>query len=173
MFAAMGSCASISYIQEKSSACVEVLRKMAHEISTWYAVRDLNRRHSEVSIDGDIAALCLDISMQKIHTFTRGRKIFVSATTKKSRSQEKTAVRDVLLEGMVMLMEKEMFEQWMKRTEVVGSYLDGAYGNVDLEVEGAFADPDGRMEVDSGLDEEFAQECPFSNADIITYDGDN
>ena len=46
-------------------------------------------------------------------------------------------------------------------------------GEDDLDVEEAFADPNGRMEVDPALDEEFAVECSFSNADISTSDGDN
>jgi len=70
MFAALGSCASIEHIQEKSSACVEVLRKFTHEVSGWFHVRDFNQRHTQVSINGDIDALCLDLSIQNVHAFT-------------------------------------------------------------------------------------------------------
>jgi hypothetical protein len=44
MFAALGSGASIEYIQEKASACVEILWKVAHDMSGWTGSRDLNRR---------------------------------------------------------------------------------------------------------------------------------
>jgi len=106
MFAAMGSCASILHVQEKSSACVEVLRKFAKEISTWFGLKDYNRRHTEVSVDADIMAICLDLSVSEVHTLKVGRKLKVKSTSKKAASTRKkpvSAVRDVLLEGMQIL----------------------------------------------------------------------
>ena len=38
----MGSGASIEHVQEKSLACVEVLRMLAHEVLSWFWVRDFN-----------------------------------------------------------------------------------------------------------------------------------
>ena len=70
MFAALGSCASIEHIQDKLSACVQILRKFAHEVSGWFHVRDFNQQHTQVSINSDISALCLDLSVQKVHGFT-------------------------------------------------------------------------------------------------------
>lgn len=63
----------------------------------------------EVSINADIKALCLDLSVQKVHTFTRKRKIHnpsPKSRTAKQKTRAVTAVRDVLLDGMEMLTEK-------------------------------------------------------------------
>ena len=166
----MGSCASIEHVQEKSSACVEVLRKLAHEVSSWFRVRDFNRQHTQVSIDADIAALCLDLSVQKVHTFIRKRKIHNSSPPKsRTTAKQKTGVRDVLLDGMEMLTEKGMYEHWLQRTGASGMDLYGADPEAgmlevgDFDVEPAFADSNGRMEVDSSLDPEFEAECAFTN----------
>ncbi|CAA7263910.1 unnamed protein product [Cyclocybe aegerita] len=163
MFAALGSCASILHIQEKSSACVEVLRKLACEVSGWFGVSDFNRGHTEVSINSDIAALCVDIKVQKLHTFTSNRQVTRVAPKPSTRTQKKKApacpMRDVLLEGAA-------------GTDLYGSDPEAGFGEAvslevdDLEVVEAFADPNGVLEVDSGVDPEFQQECPFSNVDI-------
>jgi hypothetical protein len=100
MFAALGSCASIFHVQEKSSACVEVLRYLAQEFSTWFGVSSFNCHHTEVSIDVDIAALSLDISIQKLHNFTSNHKLISPAsnsTAVTKKSKRKSAVHDVLL----------------------------------------------------------------------------
>lgn len=191
----MGSCASIAHVQEKSSACVEVLRRLAHEMASWFLVRDFNRQRTEVSINGDISALCLDISVQKIHVLNPRRKVLnttTGTTQRKTGGRRDSGVRDVLLDGMKMLMDKDMYGHWLKRTGAEGTDLYGSdaeagmtegmdlYGleaeagmNVersdDMDVEGAFVDPDGRMEVDPAIDPDFAQECPFSNIDINTH----
>lgn len=180
MFAAMGSCASIAHVQEKSSACVEVLRRLAHEMASWFLVRDFNRKRTEVSINGDITALCLDISVQKIHVLDPHRKVQNTTTQRKNRVKKNSAVRDVLLDGMKMLKEKGMFEHWLKRTGEEGTDLYGSDAEAgmnvetldDMDVEAPFGDPDGRMEVDPATDPDFAQECPFSNVDISTHTAD-
>ena len=174
MFAALGSCASISHVQEKSSACVEVLRHLAHELSSWFGVSSFNRRHTEVSIDGDIAALCLDISIQKLHVFTSGRKLSSPAsnpTVTSKKNKKKSAVHDVLLEGMKMLTEQEMYSRWLKRTESADGIDVEDYGHFDYAGEAAFADPNGRMAVDPAMDLDFEKECPFTNTGISREDG--
>lgn len=177
MFAALGSCASITHIQEKSSACVEVLRKLAHEMSLWFGINSFNRAHSEVSINADILALCLDISVQNLHTFTHNRVIQLPTTKSKKTTSttKKSAVRDVLADGMQMLTEKSMYEHWLKRTGASGADLydnegdeeGGVEGAIDREgevdLEGPFADPEGRMDVDPGQDQEFELECPLTD----------
>jgi hypothetical protein len=171
MFAAMGSCASIGHVQEKSSACVEVLRHLANEMSSWFGISSFNRRHTEVSINADIEALCLDISIQKLHIFTRNRKLSLptSETTTTTRKTKKSAVHDVLLEGMRMLTEQEMFNRWFQRTESAdGNYGTDVedHGGFEYSGEAAFANPNGRMTVDPGMDLGFEKECPFTNTDM-------
>lgn len=183
MFAAMGSCASINHIQNKSSACVEVLRRLAHEVTEWCGISDHHQRRTQVSIDADIKALCLDLATQTVHTFTSQRKVpppIVKKTSTamsakpRNRKRRTTGVRDVLLEGMVMLTEKSMFEHWLQRTGQGGTDLYAAEPEEvsdDFVTDTAFDDPEGRMEVDTGMDPEFEGECPFSNADISAEDG--
>jgi hypothetical protein len=180
MFVAMGSCASIAHVQEKSSACVEVLRRLSHEMASWFLVRDFNCKRTEVSINADITALCLDISVQKIHFLNPHRKVLNTTTQRKNGTRKNSAVRDVLLDGMKMLMDKGMYGHWLKRTGAEGTDLYGSDSEAgmniemqdDMDVEGAFGDPDGRMEVDPAMDPDFAQECPFSNVDISTDTAD-
>ena len=168
MFAAMGSCASIEHVQEKSSACVEILRKFAHEVSDWFRVRDFNRKHTQVSINSDISALCLDLSIQKIHSFTRNRKIYPTGSA--SRAKKHSAVRDILKEGLQMLSEKSMFDNWLERTATGLGDQFGSDPDVDevegFEVEVGFAEANGSMEVDCAMDPELEVECPFSNVGI-------
>lgn len=175
MFAALGSCASIGHVQDKSSACVEVLRHLAHEMSSWFGVSSFNRRHTEVSIDGDIAALCLDISIQKLHIFTPNRKLSPPTSTAR-KSKKNSAVHDILLEGMRMLTEQGMYNRWFQRTDptesVDGTVVEDGDG-FEYSGEAAFADPSGRMMVDSSMDLDFEKECPFTNADISCEDGGN
>lgn len=175
MFAALGSCASIGHVQDKSSACVEVLRHLAHEMSSWFGISSFNRRHTEVSIDGDIAALCLDISIQKLHIFTPNRKLSppTSDSTPTTRKSKKSAVHDTLSDGMRMLTEQEMFNRWLRRTESAdGTDVEDCDG-FEYSGEAAFAHPSGRMTVDPAMDLDFEKECPFSNADISREDGGN
>ena len=99
MFAALGSCASIEHIQEKSSACVEILHKFAHELSGWFHVRDFNRCHTQVSINSDIEALCLDLTIQNVHGFTRNSKIYIMGPMNSRSGKTKKAIQDVLMDG--------------------------------------------------------------------------
>ena len=173
MFAALGSCASITHVQEKSSACVEVLRHLAQEFSSWFGVSSFNRRHTEVSIDADIMALCLDISIQKLHIFMPRRKLSppASNSTVAGKKSKKSAVHDVLLEGMKMLTEQEMYSRWLRRTESADGTGVEDHGDFDYSGEGTFADPNGRMAVDPAMDLDFERECPFTNAGISREDG--
>lgn len=176
MFAALGSCASIGHVQEKSSACVEVLRHLAHEMSSWFGVSSFNRRHTEVSINGDIEALCLDISIQKLHIFTRNRKLSLptsDSTTATRKSKKKPVVRDVLLEGMKMLTEQDMYNRWFRRTESADGTDVEDHSGFDYSGDAAFSDPNGRMTVDPAMDLDFEKECPFTNTDISREDGGN
>ena len=167
MFAAMGSCASIEYVQEKSSACVELLRSIAHAMSVWVGTRDLNRRHKEVSVRSDIAALCLDLAVQGVHTASK-RSITLSPTqTREAKNMNKSAVKDILLEGRKKLVDHGMFDDWMKRT-MSGRTLEdegGDMGNDEVDNDLVFSDPNGQLAVDIALDSNFT-ECPFSNVDI-------
>lgn len=172
MFAALGSCASIEHIQEKSSACVEILRKFAHEVSGWFCVRDFHRRHTQVSINADITALCLDLAIQNVHVFTRNRKIYATGPTQRG-SKKKSAVWDVLKDGLQMLSEKNMFDHWLNRTGTGGTNLygadpeGGAMAEVDdLNVQVGFTDANGTMEVDCALDPDLEGESPFSNVGV-------
>jgi len=174
MFAALGSCASIEHIQDKLSACVQILRKFAHEVSGWFHVRDFNQQHTQVSINSDISALCLDLSVQKVHGFTWHCKIYTTGSTSRG-SKKKQAVQDILKEGLQMLSEKNMFNNWLERTGTGGTDLYGAdpEGGMmaemdDFEVEVGFAEANESMEVDCALDPELEVDCPFSNVGINT-----
>ncbi|KAJ3513287.1 hypothetical protein NMY22_g15085 [Coprinellus aureogranulatus] len=174
LFAALGSSASIRYIQTKSSACVEVLRTLAHQMSEWFGGKDTNRQHLEVSVAADIEALCTDIAMHQLHKLTPNRRVQDPQSQTTSRKTPR-AVVDVLDEGMKMLFVRGMFDQWKNRT-APGSHVesDTLVGTVEVdengvvECEGAFEDPDGQIEVDTGLDREFSSECAFSNFDNTT-----
>jgi hypothetical protein len=167
MFAALGSCASIQYIQDKASACVEILRKVAHDMSSWTGSRDLNRRHNEVSIRADVAALCLDLAVQRVHTFSKRMVSLPSTGTKHKKNQGKKicAVKDVLWEGRRKLVEYGMFEDWKKRTMAAGLHEGPELYNEEGDEDMVFSDPSGQLTVDTAMDPDFV-ECPFSNADI-------
>ncbi|KAI1790167.1 hypothetical protein LXA43DRAFT_523935 [Ganoderma leucocontextum] len=70
MFAAMGSNASIEHVQQKSSACVEVLRDLAHDVAEFFGVNDFHRGHRTVEAHGDIMALVLDLATHKVYART-------------------------------------------------------------------------------------------------------
>ncbi|KAF8164699.1 hypothetical protein B0H34DRAFT_670726 [Crassisporium funariophilum] len=152
MFAALGSCAFIEHIQEKSSACVEILRKFAHEVSGWFHVWDFHY-----------------LAIQNVHVFTRNRKIYATGPTQQG-SKKKEAVWDILKDGLQMLSEKNMFDHWKDRTGTGGTDLyvadpeGGAMTEEDnAEVQAGFADANGTMEVDCALDPDLEGESPFSN----------
>lgn len=69
---------------------------------------------------------------------------------------------------------KSMFEHWLQHTGQGGTDLYAAEpeeASDDFVTDTAFDNPEGRMEVDTGMDPEFKGECPFSNADISAEDG--
>jgi hypothetical protein len=174
MFAAMGSCASIEYIQEKSSACVELLRSIAHAMSVWVGTRDLNRRHKEVSVRSDIAALCLDLAVQGVHMASKRTITLLPTQTKEAKNMNKSAVKDILLEGRKKLVDHGMFDDWMKRTMSgrTGDDEGGDTGNEEVDDDLVFSDPNSQLLVDIALDSDFT-ECPFSNVDINDGSTDN
>ncbi|TFY76948.1 hypothetical protein EWM64_g7063 [Hericium alpestre] len=165
MFAALGSGVTMDYIIKKSSACVEVLRRLSHEMTSYFGVADFHRGRREVNIRGDIHALCLDLATHAIHEQTRERRVPLPATAKpKGRSarypdpKAHTAVRDVLVDGHAALLEGHLFEHWMKRTGKGGTDI---YPDDDRQADTAtfgegtgFEDPDGRMDVNTAIDEE-------------------
>ena len=112
MFAAMGSCASIEYIQEKSSACIELLQRIAHAMSVWVRTCDLNQRHKEVSIKSDIAALCLDLAIQDVHMVSKRMITLIPTQTREVKNANKSAVKDILLEGRKKLVDHETDNEW-------------------------------------------------------------
>lgn len=132
-----------------------------------------------MSIQADITALWLDLAVQSVHTASK-RTISLlpsQGKQKKGRGNRKTdsAVKDVLREGRLKLVDQGMFEDWKKRT-MSGGMLEDEGGSRDYveEVEdgGVFGDPNGQLDVDVGMDSEFA-ECPFSNVDIVNTSGEH
>ncbi|KAI0739878.1 hypothetical protein C8Q80DRAFT_1274910 [Daedaleopsis nitida] len=162
MFAAMGSSASIEHVQQKSSACVEVLRHLSHEMSTWFGVRDFHRRHKTVDCAADLQALCNDLEVQNVHTFKADRRVPPPPSKQAPKKTPKSGVRDILQDGMVALVESNMFEQWLKRTGVGGTDLysgaaDGqeGHGEEDSMTGTAFDNPNGTLEVENDVDSDF------------------
>lgn len=154
----------MEHIQEKSSACVELLRNIAHDMSVWIGSRDFNRHHTEVSIRADILALCLDLAIQGVHTVSQRKFPFVpsSSTQNKGQKNKKSAVKDVLHEGRIKLVEQGMFDSWKKRTLIFED--EGLEREVDDDSDATFGDPNGQLIVDVAMDPDF-MECPFSNVD--------
>ena len=81
---------------------------------------------------------------------------------------------------MEMLTEKSMYEHWLQRTGTSGTDLYGADPETgmmnevdDFDAVPAFANSNGRMEVDPALDPDFEAECPFSNLEVNNPTGDN
>ena len=143
-------------------------------MSSWFGTGSFNRRHTEVNIDGDVAALCLDISMQKLHIFVPNRKISLPASKSAAtarKSKKKSAVHDILLEGMQMLTEQEMYTRWLRRTESVDGMDVEDHEGLDYLGDTAFADPNGRMTVDPAMDQDFGKECPLTDTEISCEDG--
>lgn len=167
MFAALGSCASMDQIRTRASGCVEFMRQIAHDITSWSGVRDHHRARKDVDSFGDIMALCLDMETHRLHTFTPGRQVpaIVSAKLKKKcpKNAPTTSVRDVLLEGMKMLTEKGLFNQWKSRSmhasnlELDTNEEGGENGiqgeGEDICTDTVFDNPNGRLDVETGLDE--------------------
>ncbi|TFK19262.1 hypothetical protein FA15DRAFT_697632 [Coprinopsis marcescibilis] len=174
MFTALGSCASIEYIQEKGSASVEVLRSFVHQIVMWFGATDLNRRHKEVSVSADIAALCEDIIIQGLHT-TKPNRTIGAAATSRTPAALRPKVKDVLAEGMRMLGNGCKSNEWKKRAQMETLGFMGLGEDHDSDpvldldiIETCFSDPNGAMDVDTALDPEFSSEDP--NEDVVDED---
>ncbi|KAH9858437.1 hypothetical protein C2E23DRAFT_716977 [Lenzites betulinus] len=90
MFAAMGSNASMEHIVDKSSACVEVLRGVAHDVATFFGVNDYHRGHHEVNAQGDLKALLVDLAAARVHTFSSGRHVPPPPTRSSGQKQTQT-----------------------------------------------------------------------------------
>ena len=89
MFAAQGANTSIEFVQNKSSACVEVLRSLVHDVAAHFGANDYHRRHCEVDYDGDLKALLVDLAEQDVHTLHSNRLVPAASNIKqpaKSRS---------------------------------------------------------------------------------------
>ena len=67
-----------------------------------------------MSICTDIAALCLDLAVQDVHTASKRTITLLPTQTKEAKN--KLAVKDILLEGRKKLVDHGMFDDWMKRT---------------------------------------------------------
>lgn len=115
---AQGSNASVEYVQDKASGNVDVLRSVLQQFADFFGVSDYHRRHREVNADADIAAIRLDLEDHGVHKLTGSRRVPPpkSRGKKKTKRSRITAVRDVLMEGMVGLTEGGLFEKWKKRT---------------------------------------------------------
>lgn len=151
-------------IQNKSSACVEVLRSLTHDVATYFNVTDFHRSHQEVSIEGDLEALLIDLNEQSIHSYRANRRVppphmKKRKGTQNARKQKRTTgVRDVLTEGLQALTRTKLFEKWRNRTmeDGDGTGDDTADGLDDTMDTGyGFDEPEGAMDVDVNEDEEF------------------
>lgn len=105
--------------------------------------------------------------VQGVHTVSQRKIPFLpSPTQKKGQKNKKSAVKDVLLEGRIKLVEQGMFDGWKKRTlmfedEGLGRELE------DVDEDALFGDPNGQLIVNVTMDPDF-MECPFSNVDIVS-----
>ena len=174
LFSASPSCSSISYIKEKGSGPVEILRKLSHDVATYFDITDVNRRHSEVNKQADIKALVTDLKDARVHTLHPGRTITLDASEKAkcvakakgSANKEKVAldkakgITDVFTEGKAVL-EQAAFESWMNRTGKLGSDVVGCdpafqhQHEMELGPEGGITGTDGETQYDSGVEVEF------------------
>ena len=118
MFAALGSCASISYIQNKCSGPVDLLRRLSRDVATYFNVTDINRTSSTVNTDADIRALVMDLKDAKVHTFSAGRAVTPVGPNKG------TGVIDILTQGKEAL-ERGAFWNWKDRTGKLGADVFG------------------------------------------------
>ena len=118
LFAAQGSCASISYIQNKCSGPVDLLRRLSRDVATYFNVTDINRTSSTVNAEADIRALVMDLKDARVHTFVPGRTV-----THVGPSKGKGVV-DILTEGKEVL-ERGAFRNWKDRTGKLGADIFG------------------------------------------------
>jgi hypothetical protein len=109
---------SISYIQEKGSGPVELLRKLSRDVATYFNITDVNRSHSEVNKEADIRALVIDLKDSNVHTLVPNRTI-VAIGPNKGRG-----VTDIFTEGKEVL-ERGAFRGWKDRTGKLGADVFG------------------------------------------------
>lgn len=108
----------MSYIENKCSGPVELLRKLSHDVTAYFKVTDPNRQSSTVNAAADIRALLTDLKESRVHTFVPGRKV-EQVGPKKGK-----AVLDIFTEGKEVL-EHGMFRDWKDRTGKTGPDVFG------------------------------------------------
>lgn len=152
MYGAQGVNASVEYITKKGSANVEVLRDNSHRVAEYFGLLDPHRRHSEVNVDGDIAALRLDLEKQRVHyPSAQPRRVPAARTGKKKpKKHATTAVKDVLLEGMKGLGEGGLFERWKKRTDEDDADEEEVGGGEEAQEEGEAEEGGEEVQVEDG-----------------------
>ena len=139
LFAASPACASISYIQEKGSGPVELLRKLSRDVATYFNITDINRRHSEVNKEADIRALVIDLKDSNVHTLVPGQTIMPVGPNKGR------GATDIFTEGKEVL-EHGAFRNWKDRTGKLGADVFGCdpeYQHQHEEVVGRRGDDGG------------------------------
>lgn len=173
---------TLERIQERSTATVEVVRKVAFEFSDHYGITDIHCSSNEVVADSDIKALCLDLAKMHVHDAPRGtvRKIPKLKATKKEKKaakgngkgkgkkvEEKPGIEDILVKGWRSLKEKGAFASWKRRTMSGDAYAedDTEEPGETLNTGSLFDNPEGgQIEVDVREDPEFVEECGFTDA---------
>lgn len=109
----------MSYIENKCSGPVELLRKLSRDVATYFDVTDLNRQSSTVNVSADIRALVIDLKDSQVHTPVHGRKI-----TQTSQKKGKGSTLDIFTEGKEVL-EHGTFRDWKNRTGKLGADVFG------------------------------------------------
>lgn len=128
LFSAAPSCMSMSYVREKGSGPVELLRKLSRDVATYFNVTDVNRKHSEVSKGTDIKALAMDLKDSRVHTLVPGRLVAptepVVEEVGSKKKKKKRGIVDIFTEGKEAL-ESSAFRKWKDRTGKLGADVLG------------------------------------------------
>ena len=185
LFSASPSCSSISYIKEKGSGPVEILRKLSRDVAAYFNTSDVNQRHSDVSKGGDIKALVMDLTDAHVHTLNPGRTIMLDGShkakgatkTKGSADKGKVAankekekdkvtadkakgITDIFTEGKEV-WEQAAFRSWKNRTGILGSDVFGCDAEfqhqyeAEVGLQGSIVGMDGAAQDDSEVQVEF------------------
>ncbi len=117
-------------------------------------------------------ALLVDLGAQKIHTSTTQRHVPPPPSKGKRPQKRETGVRDVLQEGVFMLMHRGLYKHWLNRSGKGGTELydgDTEWENHadiggDIYTGTAFDDPNGTLAVDVNFDDDDA--CPNADVDV-------
>lgn len=152
----------MEYIQNKSSACVEILRSLSHDVATYFQVTDPHRSHRDVNIEGDLEALLIDLKEQNVHSCKGERRVPPPRIKRRrgTRQVRKTkvtsGVHDVLTQGRKALSSGGLFAKWLARTldDDADNENDGIMDET-LDTGTAFDAPDGTMDVDAEDDAEY------------------